>query len=325
MARRSAPVPRMVDLAALLLRDYELHERRSTARAKAALVHLHAYFTTVDPAGSYEATSRYVIRRRAEKAAPATIRYEISILGRALTLAARSGLIKGRPLLARPSVNNTRQGFVEIHRITPFLRALPQPERDTTEFAYITGWRRAEVLGLTWDRVHMEDGVIRLHPGTTKNRQGRTYPFRAHPRLRRLLERRLLERRGPYVFSRDHGGPLVTFAMTWKSACEKAGLGPTVCFHDLKRSAVRNLERAGVPRSVAMALVGHKTESIYRRYAITNDRDLARGVRMLARMTSRGQRAEEEDEEADDRRRDGKETVEGRRREEAEGGDASGC
>jgi integrase len=52
--------------------------------------------------------------------------------------------------------------------------------------------------------------------------------------------------------------------------------------HDFRRTAVRNLERAGVPRSVAMKLVGHKTESIYRRYAIVARQDLADGIKRLA-------------------------------------------
>ncbi len=59
------------------------------------------------------------------------------------------------------------------------------------------------------------------------------------------------------------------------------GLGGKVP-HDFRRTAVRNLERAGVPRSVAMKLVGHKTESIYRRYAILFETDLTEGVRKLA-------------------------------------------
>ena len=54
--------------------------------------------------------------------------------------------------------------------------------------------------------------------------------------------------------------------------------------HDFRRTAVRNLERAGVPRSVAMKLTGHKTESVYRRYAIVSEADLSEGVKKLAAL-----------------------------------------
>ena len=66
----------------------------------------------------------------------------------------------------------------------------------------------------------------------------------------------------------------------WIAACKAAGL-PGVLIHDLRRSAVRNMEQAGVPRSVATKLTGHKTEAVYRRYAIVSDADLAAAARRI--------------------------------------------
>jgi integrase len=81
------------------------------------------------------------------------------------------------------------------------------------------------------------------------------------------------------------GGPLrprqiTSFIKAFKAACKLAGC-PGRIPHDLRRTAGRNLERAGVPRSVAMKLTGHKTESVYRRYAIADDRDLRVAVERL--------------------------------------------
>ncbi len=76
------------------------------------------------------------------------------------------------------------------------------------------------------------------------------------------------------------GALLKSWRRAWLSACKRAGLDRIP--HDFRRTAVRNLERAGVPRSVAMQLVGHKTESIYRRYAIVAEADLRDGAAKLA-------------------------------------------
>ncbi len=70
------------------------------------------------------------------------------------------------------------------------------------------------------------------------------------------------------VFHRD-GERIRNFRRAWLSACQAASV-PGRILHDFRRTAVRNLERAGVSRSAAMAMVGHKTESIYRRYAIVD-------------------------------------------------------
>ena len=84
----------------------------------------------------------------------------------------------------------------------------------------------------------------------------------------------------PWVFHR-HGRPLKSIRGAWVTASQRAGV-PGRILHDLRRTAVRNLERAGVPRSVAMKMVGHKTEAIYRRYAIVDEAMLREAAEKLA-------------------------------------------
>lgn len=163
-------------------------------------------------------------------------------------------------------------------------------------FAFFTGWRKGEILRLTWAQVDFKGGVVRLEPGTTKNDEGREFPFRALPPLKHRLEdqrekTRAVERvRGeivPWVFHRD-GEEILSIRTTWNGACRRAGL-EGLLFHDLRRTAVRNLERACVSRSVAMKLTGHKTESVYRRYAIADTKAQEEGVAQLARLHASGE------------------------------------
>jgi hypothetical protein len=112
-------------------------------------------------------------------------------------------------------------------------------------------------------------------PHTTKNGEARSFPFTAD--IENILKDQLaihetLKKAGrvvPFVFHRS-GEPIKEFRTAWKNACKAAGC-PGKLIHDMRRSAVRTFERAGIPRSVAMSIVGHKTESIYRRYAIVDE------------------------------------------------------
>ena len=90
----------------------------------------------------------------------------------------------------------------------------------------------------------------------------------------------------PFVFHRA-GRQIKWYRKAWNSACKRAGVEGRLV-HDLRRTAVRNLERAGVARSVAMKLTGHKTEHVFRRYAIVAERDLVDGTAKLATLHNSG-------------------------------------
>jgi integrase len=163
-----------------------------------------------------------------------------------------------------------------------------QAPKPVVTFAYITGWRiRSEVLPLEWFRVDFAAETIRLDAGTTKNDDGRL--FIMTPELKATLAAQRAETDArqretgqiiPFVFHRK-GTPIKSFRRVWLLACQKAGV-PGRIPHDFRRTAVRNLERAGIARSVAMKMVGHKTESIYRRYAIVSEGDLREAAKTLA-------------------------------------------
>jgi integrase len=145
-------------------------------------------------------------------------------------------------------------------------------------------------MPLEWRQVDWPGRTIRLDPGTTKSGDGRTFPFTTA--IEALLtaqwaEHERLKKTGrivPLVFHRN-GKAIRHVRNAWMNACTAAGI-PGRLLHDMRRSAVRNLERDGVSRSAAMAMVGHKTEAIYRRYAIVDSGALRDAAAKIDRAAS---------------------------------------
>ena len=280
------------DLRDGIYADYKANERRSFERLETSFKQLSKFFgwyKAIDI--TFDQLNQYIAQRREEQAKPATIQNELAALKRAFKLGHQAGKAISPPF---PSitVNNARKGFFERDQFEAVLKWLASYLHALFIVAYHTGWRtRSELLPMTWAQVDFQAGIMRLEPGTTKNDKGREFPFHVLPELADALKnqwdetKKLEQSTGriiPWVFHRE-GNPIKEFKNAWHSACEKAGC-PGLIPHDFRRTAVRNLERAGVSRSVAMKLTGHQTEAVYSRYAIVDEKDLAEGVKKLAAL-----------------------------------------
>jgi integrase len=165
-------------------------------------------------------------------------------------------------------------------------------------------------MALSWAQVDFEAGIVRLEPNSTKTDQGRTFPFGVLPELTTLLRQQRehtsgIERRLgqviPYVFHRN-GKPIRSYYDAWRAACRRAAVEKRVGLetvirprllgrtpHDFRRTATRNLIRAGVPQHIVMKLCGWKTDAMFRRYAIVDERDLRDAVTKLAQAGTQRQ------------------------------------
>jgi integrase len=182
---------------------------------------------------------------------------------------------------------NVRKGFFEHGEFLALRRELPEYLKPVLTFGYFTGAREGEVLNLKWDQIDLEARTVHLEPGTTKNDQPRTIPLSSELLETLRMQKGVRESRFPdcdYVFFKK-GRKIGNFQRAWKSACTRAGVTAKL-FHDLRRSAVRNMVRAGVPERVAMAISGHKTRSVFDRYNIVAERDLHDSARRLEKHLS---------------------------------------
>jgi integrase len=290
------------ELAADYLNDYRINARKSLDKAERMVKRqddddneidseLMAYFG--DSKAHSVGTDRvkaYIAKRLEAKAANATINRELAALKRMFNLGIQAGKIHRKPYIPMLEEDNVRKGFFEHGEFIAFRKALPDYLQAPLTFAYYTGWRKQEILSLKWNQVDLNARTVRLEVGTTKNRAGRLV----------ILEGELLEtvqaqweRRKvvtipgqsptllcPFVFHRD-GKAIKDYRDAWNEARTATGLANKI-LHDFRRTAVRNMVRAGVHERVAMIISGHKTRSVFDRYNIVNEEDLREAARRHA-------------------------------------------
>ena len=264
------------DMAKEFLRDYEINGR-SVGKARTSVARLAQVLSGWRVVNiTTDQVRRFIDQRRQAGAANGTINRELAALKRMFRLALQDGRVQRVPHIPMLQEAPPRAGFFEADAFDAVLRHLPPPIRPVALVAYELGWRLREVLTLQWRQVDLEVSCVRLDPGTTKNRDGRVAYL--SPELLTVLTaqaaatQELERRRGciiPWVFHRN-GARILRFLGSWRTACTKAGV-PGMLFHDLRRTAVRNMVRAGVPERVAMQISGHKTRAVFGRYNIVSE------------------------------------------------------
>lgn len=276
-----------------LLRDYRINQKKSLDRAERSVAQLNRYFEGF-PATKITTPliNGYIEKRLDEGAANATINRELAALKRMLNIGARQTppLVDRLPHINMLREDNIRTGFFEHAEFMALLEYLPDFLKAFTIFAYKYGCRISEIRNLTWNQIDRENGYVRLDPGKTKNNKGRN--FYMDDEMRALIHEQWERRKQlgilvPYVFpNRGGDGQIKDIRGSWYSACRKAGIGKKL-FHDLRRTAVRNMVRAGISRNVAMRISGHKTNSVFDRYDIVNYADLKDAARKIEKYKNK--------------------------------------
>jgi integrase len=284
----------IADLCELVMVDYRIRRLRD-ARTVAWRYKAH-----IEPAiGSVPAARltsaairRYIESRRGEGASDATINRELSIIRRGFSLGREEDppLVRRAPKVPKIAEDNARQGFLEPDQYERLLTELPLRLKSLFVCAYHIGTRKGELRRLRWDQVDFEAAAIRFESRQTKGKKPRTAPI--YGDMERWL-RAQMESRTPgcqWVFH-HHSKPVGTQLRGWREACTRAGMAELL-FHDLRRSAVRNMKRAGISDKTAMDISGHKTRAIFDRYDIVDEGDVAdAGVKLTEYFAIRKQGA----------------------------------
>jgi integrase len=263
-----------------------LYTRKNGTETIWGLDHLNNFFVGRRISSITTDTLReFAARRLKAGASSSTVNRNLGLLRRMLHQARKEGRLQVVPHFPMLKEAEPRQGFLEPEQFTKLMAALPERLRTFVLLLYTSGVRTGEAKKIQWEHVDLKHKIIKLPGSITKNGKPRTLPLVAEVCSR--LEK--VNRKRGCVF------PVGNFIKAWWSACAKTGLGTRtkgkqngrygtysgLIPHDLRRSAVRNMVRAGISTTVARSVSGHVTDAIFDRYDITSAEDLKKAAATL--------------------------------------------
>ena len=280
--------------------DYQINKRKTLRRVDEYMSHLKTFFRQMRASSiTTERIKAYIVKRQTQGAANGTINRELGCLKRMFRLGFEQTpqLVARVPHIPQLKEHNIRSGFFEHEDFLALRGALPDYGQVVASLAYYSGMRMGEICSLQWRQVNWTEGKLYLQAQDTKTSTPRVLFLTGD--LYRVLQawKSRCDKKWSACSWICHrrGIRLQSLKRSWRKACETVGLGRMVkdekkkrlvwegkIPHDFRRTAVRNMVRAGVPEKVAMAISGHKTRSVFDRYNIIDERDLERAARSLS-------------------------------------------
>ena len=290
---------RFEDLVEGIRQDYAMNERKSSRRMEDYITHLMTSFSHMRASAiTTDKIKTYITNRQKEGAANGTINREMGALKRMFRLALQHTPPKvvRAPHIPMLEERNIRSGFFEHEDFLALRGVLPDYAQVAATLAYYSGMRTGEVFSLKWTQVNWSAGKLSLRAQDTKTETPRVLYITGDLLRVLMVWKQRCDQKWPQCPWICHRGGirLESLKHSWRKACERVGLGKMVEVegtkekvwvgkipHDFRRTAVRNMVRAGVPEKIAMAISGHKTRSVFDRYNIVNEADLEQAAQSM--------------------------------------------
>lgn len=231
-----------------------------------------------------DAAREFSSKRLEEGVSNDTVNGSLRLLRRMLTLAREDNKIQVVPKIRLLKNNPARKGFLPKEKFDSLLSFLPINLKPVVTLLYYCGVRLGEAAQIEWRQVNLPAALIRLEEDQTKNSEARIIPLPDD--LVKMLKQ--IDKKEGMVFDTTN------LRKEWQKACVAAGLGTLIdvegksdprytglIIHDLRRSAIKNLMKAGVNEKVAMKISGHKTRDVFDRYHIVDTEDVVEAMRRV--------------------------------------------
>ena len=226
--------------------------------------------------------------KRGRSYKPATVNRLTTLFKRIYNLVIRDDMVEKNPCWKVPLLpeRNARDRVVSPEEFEKLKKQLPQHDL-VLSIGHYLAMREGEILGLREEQVHFfnddsNEGYIELYNEETKSGEGRIVSFGAE--VGRLLKNHLnrAKKKGKekFLFTTGEGNLIGNFRRSFQRTCKRAGI-KGLCFHDFRHTSITNLRKAGVHTSVIMAMSGHKTMAMFKRY---NRIDLDDGVEAMRKL-----------------------------------------